>query len=166
MFAENPSMKSMLDGLMSREGLTIYDFKSFFGFDRIKSGLPFEILQASTLVYAQKVWFNHNCLAPEKENRLSINSHRVYLYIDPKNTAMIYMDMEDGTDIRFKYTYTSDNFPAIEIVMKNSECKVIYHIRELVPGCGIDDGLIIDWSSTIVEYLTRLLYVAYMEMHK
>ena len=54
----------------------------------------------------------------------------------------------------------------IEIIMKNNESKVIYHIRELVPGCGIDNELIIDWSSTIVEYLIKLLYVAYTEMHK
>lgn len=158
MFLENPSMKSMLDGFMTKKGRPYSDFEGLFGFDKIKTGLPFEILQACTLTFVDTM----NWYAPYDTDVITYsNGQSVYLHIEDYNNASMIITINSNTTIVLNYMYRTDNFPAIEVIKHVGKSRKIYHIKDIVIGCGIDEELVLNITSLVIPYLTSILYDAY-----
>lgn len=163
MFYEQPSMRMMIDGFFEKKDRTLKDFEGLFGFDRIKTGVPYEIMQASTLVYVNTIgWYPPY----ETEEYVDADRNSISLNVEDYNNAALIIDLKDGKHYELKYMYRSDNYPAIEFVTIDGKRRFVKHFREFVPGCGLPEDLLIKISILIVEFLAKLLYEAYGVCHE
>ena len=164
MFYEQPSMRMMIDGFFAKKGRTYNEFQGLFGFDKIKTGVPYEMIQACTLVYVDTM---KNQYPPyETEEFISDNMSIIYLSVEDYNNATLHIEFPNGKRYELKYMYRSDNFPAIEWVQIIGKKRIVKHFRELVPECGLSNEVLIEVANLIVKFLTNLLYKAYEVCHE
>lgn len=163
MFYEQPSMRMMIDGFFAKKDRTYNEFEGLFGFDKIKTGVPYEMMQACTLVYVDA----KNEYPPyETEEFVNDDGDSISLRVEDYNNAILILDFKDGTHYEANYMYRSDNFPAIEWIQIIGKKRIVKHFRELVPGCGLSNEVLIKSSNLIIKFLTHLLYKAYEVYHE
>lgn len=164
MFYEQPSMRMMIDGFFAKKDRTYNEFEGLFGFDKIKTGVPYEMMQACTLVYVDAM---KNQYPPYETDEFRTDDlSAIILSVEDYNNATLHIELPDGKAYEVKYMYRSDNFPAIEWIQIIGKKRIVKHFRELVPGCGLSNEILIKTSDLIVRFLTHLLYKAYEVYHE
>ena len=164
MFYEQPSMRMMIDGFFTNKDRTYNEFEGLFGFDKIKTGVPYEMMQACTLVYVDN---NKDGYPPyETDEFVNDDDDSISLRVEDYNNATLIIDYKDGTHYELNYMYRSDNFPSVEFVQTIGKRRIVKHFRELVPGCGLSESTLIKTSDLIIKFLTHLLYKSYEVYHE
>ena len=155
MFYENPSTRTMLEGFMSKEGRTFSEFEGLFGFDKMSQGIPYEMLQACSLLYKD------NCSGFEPRTTMTIYGYNIYLDIVDNNNAWIHIDFNHSTSMDFRYNYRVDNFPSIEIGVNILGKRHIRRSTNLDFSTAIPIDIMSEAIRTIVTFLTHLLWRTY-----
>lgn len=160
MFYEQPSMKMIIDGFFQNKNHTYKEFEALFGFDKIKTGLPYEMLQACTVVYVE------NCVKEFPYELLIDNEVKILFNAKDSASAFIRIFLNDGVEWELRYFYRTDNFPSIEIIRTDKEGWIPFRVRDLVQGCGVPLSDILNITGVLIPFLTQLLYKAYGEYHE
>lgn len=147
----------MLEGFMSKKGRSFEEFESLFGFERMNQGIPYEMLQACTLLYKDE------CNSFENRTIKTIFGYNIYLDILDNNNAWIHIDFDYSTSMDFKYNYRVDNFPSIEIGVNILDKRHIRRSTNLDYSTAIPSDVMYEAIKTIVSFLIQLLWNTYCD---
>ena len=155
MFYENPSTRTMLDGFMSKKGRSFEEFDGLFGFDKMSQGIPYEMLQACTLIYVDE------CTEFVNRTGMTVSGYNIYLDIMDNNNAWIHIDFDYSTSMDFKFNYRVDNFPSIEIGINILDKRHIRRSVDIDFSTSIPREIMSEAIYAIVSFLTMLLWKTY-----
>lgn len=155
-----PSSKTLLEGFLSRKGLTYNDMRALFGFNPIEI-IPYNFIQAVTALYNET--HNKNNLYPYYYQFINQGSGQIIeLQIKNEFNAIISIASNDR-NFEIRYPYKTDNFPCYEIYDK--DIGNIYFVKELNIR-DLPKNIAFSLKEWITCFFANILYLIYGVYHE